>query len=180
MRVIGGILLGLVLAIAICVLTPFNNSYLQGTPLGGGHFPLAPFFVLVWLTVIIGIARKIFNRQIWLTGKELLVSWILMVLASGIAFTGLVRTFFINLTAPLYFATVENRWGEVLLPLLPKAWYPQNSRAVEDLYFIHGDLTGENSVATDEQVCSTGNVGAKGDGKALGKGTIYVKGDHIR
>ncbi len=128
------ILLGLVLAIAICILTPFNNSYHQGTPLGGGHFPLAPFFVLVWLTVIIGIARKIFNRQVWLTGKELLVAWILMVLASGIAFTGLVRTFFINLTAPFYFATVENRWDEVLHPLLPKAWYPQNSRAVEDLY----------------------------------------------
>ena len=93
------ILLGLVLGIAICAITPFNNAYLQGTPLGGGHFPLAPFFILVWLTVIIGIARRIFRRRVWLTGRELLVAWILMVLASGIAFTGLVRTFFVNLTA---------------------------------------------------------------------------------
>ena len=47
------ILLGIVLAVAICAITPYNNAYLQGTPLGGGHFPLAPFFVLVWLTIFV-------------------------------------------------------------------------------------------------------------------------------
>ena len=40
------IILGMVLAIAICAITPFNNAYRNATPLGGGHFPLAPFFVL--------------------------------------------------------------------------------------------------------------------------------------
>ncbi len=30
------LLLGSVLAIAICLITPFNNAYRQGTPLGGG------------------------------------------------------------------------------------------------------------------------------------------------
>jgi hypothetical protein len=128
------ILLGIVLAVAICAITPYNNAYLQGTPLGGGHFPLAPFFVLVWLTIFVAAARKIFNGRTWLTGKELTVAWILMVLASGIAFTGLVRTFFINLTAPFHFATVENRWKEVLHPLLPDSWYPHNPNAIADLY----------------------------------------------
>jgi hypothetical protein len=127
------IVLGVMLAIAICVITPFNNVYRQATPLGGGHFPLAPFFVLIWLTIVIAIIQNIV-RRLWLTGKELLVAWILMVLASGIAYTGLVRTFFINLTAPYHFATVENRWEEVLHPLLPKVWYPQNPEAIEGLY----------------------------------------------
>ena len=31
--------LGLVLAVAICAISPFNNAYRQATPLGGGHFP---------------------------------------------------------------------------------------------------------------------------------------------
>ena len=127
------IVLGLLLAIAICAITPFNNVYRQATPLGGSHFPLAPFFVLVWLTILVAIVQKIFKRT-WLTGKELLVAWILMVLGSGIAYTGLVRTFFINLTAPYHFATVENRWDEVLHPLLPGAWYPQSAEAIEGLY----------------------------------------------
>ena len=118
----------------ICSLTPFNNAYRQATPLGGGHFPLAPFFILVWLTLLAAAARKIFVRRILLTGRELLVAWILMVLVSGIAYTGLARTFFINLTAPHQFATVENRWEEVLQPLLPERLYPQSAEAVQQLY----------------------------------------------
>ena len=128
------IVLGMALAIAICAITPFNNAYRNATPLGGGHFPLAPFFILAWLTLFTVLARKIFKGRIFLTGKELLLVWILMVIVSGIAYTGLVRTFFINLTAPYHFATVENRWGEVLQPLLPVAWYPQSPKAIDTLY----------------------------------------------
>ncbi|MBW2429818.1 MAG: hypothetical protein JRF56_12715, partial [Deltaproteobacteria bacterium] len=102
------LLLGSFLAIAICLITPFNNAYRQGTPLGGGHFPLAPFYFLIWLMIITAGIRSIFKGRNLLTGKELLVSWSLMVLLSGIGWTGLARTFFINLTAPYHFATVEN------------------------------------------------------------------------
>ena len=52
------VVLGLILALGICVVTPFNNIYRQGTLLGGGHFPLAPFFILIWLTLLVaGISR---------------------------------------------------------------------------------------------------------------------------
>ena len=128
------ILLGFVLSMGICAITPFNNAYRMATPLGGGHFPLAPFYVLVFLTIGVAVIRMLFRRQSWLTGKELLVAWILMVVGSGIAYTGLARTFFINITAPYHFATVENQWGEVLHPLLPKIWYPRSQDAVEGLY----------------------------------------------
>ena len=128
------LLLGSVFAIVICLITPFNNAYRQGTPLGGGHFPLAPFYLLMWLMIVTAILRSVFKGRNLLTGKELLVSWSLMVLLSGVAWTGLARTFFINLTAPYHFATVENRWQEVLQPLLPESWYPQSREAIVDFY----------------------------------------------
>jgi len=128
------VVLGLVLSAAICAITPFNNAYKEATPLGGGHFPLAPFYILLWLTVLVAVFEKIFKKWRLLTGKELLMAWIQMVIVSGIAYTGLVRTFFVNLTVPFHFASVENQWGDVLLPLLPGALYPQNSRAVDELY----------------------------------------------
>ncbi|MFY9943971.1 MAG: DUF6785 family protein, partial [Desulfobacterales bacterium] len=128
------ILIGVLLATAICALTPFNNVYRQATPLGGGHFPLAPFFILFWLTLLVAAAGRLAGRRVWLSGRELLVVWILMVLVSGIAYTGLARTFFINLTAPYHFANVENRWETVLQPLLPKALFPQEREAVTTLY----------------------------------------------
>jgi len=129
-----GILLGLGLALVICAVTPFNNLYRQSTPLGGGHFPLAPFFIMMVLTFLVALTGKLLRGRAWLTGRELLVAWVLMVLVSGIAYTGLARTFFINLTAPYHFATVENRWEEVLQPLLPKALYPQSQEAIDGLY----------------------------------------------
>lgn len=128
------IVLGSVFALAICLITPFNNAYRQATPLGGGHFPLAPFYILVWLMILTAFARMLFRGRQIISGKELLVSWSLMVLLSGIAWTGLARTFFINLTAPFHFATVENRWSEVLHPLLPSSWYPQSQDAIASVY----------------------------------------------
>jgi hypothetical protein len=51
------ILLGSSLALAICLITPFNNAYRQGTPLGGGHFPLAPFYFFMWLAIFTVVIR---------------------------------------------------------------------------------------------------------------------------
>lgn len=128
------ILLGLAFAVIICAITPFNNAYRQATPLAGGHFPLAPFFILFWLTLIVLVLGKLTKGRQWLTGKELLISWILMVLVSGIAYTGLVRTFFINITAPFRYASVGNRWEDVLQPLIPGSWYPSSPEAIDGLY----------------------------------------------
>ncbi len=126
--------LGFVLAVLICAFTPFNNVYRNATPLGGGYFPLAPFYLLFWLTIITAASRKFLNVQTLLTGTELIFTWGIMILVSGIAYTGFARTFFINLTAPFYFASVENRWQTVLQPLLPKNLFPQSAEAIEMLY----------------------------------------------
>jgi len=128
------VVLGIGLGLGICAVTPLNNLYYGATPLGGGHFPLAPFFVLAWMTVLAAGLSKIFRGRAVLSGTDLLVSWILMVVVSGVAHTGLARTFCITLTAPLHFATEGNQWHEVLGPLLPKGWYPVNHEAVETLY----------------------------------------------
>lgn len=117
-------LIGLLLAVAICLLTPYNNIYLRATPLGGGHFPLAPFFIFLLLAVCITLTSRIFRSRLLLTGPELLIIWIEMVIGSGIAYTGFARTFLINLTAPVHFATPGNRWTEVLHPLIPPALTP--------------------------------------------------------
>ena len=112
------VVVGLILSAVICGLTPVNNIYDQGTPLGGGHFPLAPFYILLLTTILAGTVARILPRARLITGMELLVIWMQMVLASGIAYTGLTRTFFINLTVPFQFATAENNWQQILQPML--------------------------------------------------------------
>ncbi|MGB3209676.1 MAG: DUF6785 family protein [Desulforhopalus sp.] len=127
-------LIGLLFAIAICSLTPYNNIYLRATPLGGGHFPLAPFFIFLLLAIFISLVARIFRSSLLLTGPELLIIWIEMVIGSGIAYTGFARTFLINLTTPVHFSTPGNRWEEVLHPLIPPALTPTSPEAIELLY----------------------------------------------
>ena len=40
------LLTGLVMGLVLCIFTPYNNTILHNTPMGGGHFPLAPFFIV--------------------------------------------------------------------------------------------------------------------------------------
>ncbi len=128
------IVLGIFFGLLICAFTPFNNTYLNATPLAGGHFPLAPFFILAWLTAISALHHKILRSHPLMTGLDLMTMWILTVIVSGISYTGLARTFFINLTAPFHFASIGNKWKEILQPLLPEALHPTDSAAVEKLY----------------------------------------------
>ncbi len=126
--------IGFTLAVLICAVTPFNNVYRNATPLGGGYFPLAPFYLLFVLTILTAAADKLLNIKTLFTGAELIFTWGLMLLVSGIAYTGFARTFFINLTAPYYFATHENRWQSIIQPLLPDNLFPRDMTAVNMLY----------------------------------------------
>ncbi len=133
------VLIGLLLGTGICILTPINNIYHHATPLGGGHFPLAPFYLFLVSTLLSGLLTRLFPGSRLITGPELLVIWMQMVIASGIAYTGLARTLFLNLTVPYQFASVENDWAAILQPLLPQGLYPDEG-AIKTLYdgLAHG------------------------------------------
>lgn len=127
------LVLGALLGALICALTPYNNSYLNGAPLGGGTFPLAAFCVALPLTLLVAVVRRLTGWRL-LHGTEVVTVWALMAMASGVAYTGLARTFFINLTAPSFFASEANRWSEVLGPVLPAGLYPTDRAAIDALY----------------------------------------------
>ncbi|QJB55650.1 DUF6785 family protein [Pseudodesulfovibrio sp. zrk46] len=128
------LLTGLMLGLFLCVFTPYNNTILHNTPLGGGHFPLAPFFIIAWMFVIDAVASRLTKRPPFYSGVELLVVWLMMVLFSAIGYAGLTETFFVNITAPERFAQDAYRWTEVLTPLLPDAWFPNSAAAVNGFY----------------------------------------------
>ena len=130
---IRAVVTGVVLAVIICLLTPFNNIYRQATLLGGGHFPLAPFFIFFFLSLLVALIGKITGRNSLFRGSELIIIWIQMAIGSGLAYTGFARTFLINLTAPIHFASVGNMWEETIQPLLPAQLTPAES-AIALLY----------------------------------------------
>ncbi|WFS62934.1 hypothetical protein LF599_01865 [Pseudodesulfovibrio thermohalotolerans] len=125
---------GLVLGLILCVYTPYNNAVLGGVPLGGGHFPLAPFFILAWMFVIDAAAARLTRRPPYFSGVELLTVWLMMTLFTAIGYAGLSETFLVDITAPGRYARDAYRWTEVLGPLLPDSWFPHSAEAVRQLF----------------------------------------------
>lgn len=128
------VILGVTLGAFLCLATPYNNLYLGATPLAGGHFPLAPFVLAALLGLLVSAWSRLTGRKSLLRGPELLTVWILCVLMCGIAYTGLARTFFINLTALARFGSEGGRLGPELARLMPHGLAVTDPAAVEALY----------------------------------------------
>ncbi|UZP66636.1 hypothetical protein N1030_13600 [Desulfovibrio mangrovi] len=131
---IHSLLLGMVLALGLCAAGPFNTAWLAGTPLGGGHFPLAPFALSLILFAATMIDARLRKVKPAINGLEQLVIWLFMVVGTGIGYAGLVETFFLNITAPVHYAKDELNWVKALAPYLPDAWYLHDPAAVKTLY----------------------------------------------
>jgi hypothetical protein len=129
---------GIIMGLAICAVSPYNNAYLGGVHLSGRTLPPGPLLHP-------GVDGHSAFRPVWraspkkhpiFTGLELLeylgASWWW---SRAWATPDLVRTFFVNLTAPYYFASYGNRWSEVLAAgVAGQALYPASPEAVEVLY----------------------------------------------
>jgi len=135
------LIVGLVLVFLSCAFSPYNNVKLQNSPLAGGHFPLISFACLLLLLVFVNPLLSLIRRSWRFHMHEVLLIWSMVTVASGIAFTGLMRTFVINLTTPVWFTTSAGDLGKLLLPLLPSSLFPQDPAIIQPLYYgIEGGL----------------------------------------
>lgn len=98
------------------------------TALANTALPVAAFFALMVLTLLNGIVLR-FAPPWALTQGELLTVYAIAAATTGIASSGGVHFLVPALTAPIYYASPENNWRELILPNIPK-WFIPNDRAV--------------------------------------------------
>ena len=53
------VIIGLICAAAECFIAPYNDYVIRNIFLAGGHFPVAPFFVLTCLVLVVNVLLKI-------------------------------------------------------------------------------------------------------------------------
>lgn len=128
------ILTGLAFVVFFCAITPYNNVKLQNSPIAGGHFPLASFICLLFLIAVVNPLLAYFRNTWRLRLHELLLIWSMVTAGTGLAYTGLMRTFIINITTPEWFTTTSSNLGQVLLPLLPAKLFPRDPEIVKNIY----------------------------------------------
>ena len=103
------------------------------TALANTSLPVAAFFSLMVLTALNGIVSRIFP-SFALSQGELLTVYAIAAATTGIASSGGVHFLVPALTAPIYYASPENNWRELILPHIPWWFIPQDRAAVIAFY----------------------------------------------
>lgn len=127
-------LIGIALVILSCGFTPYNNIKLLNSPVAGGHFPLASFACLLLLLLAINPLLSALRTSWRLHLHEILLIWSMVTVATGIAYTGLMRTFIINITTWEWMQTGGGHFRQTLTPLFPDSLFPRDPQLLNDLY----------------------------------------------
>ena len=130
-------ILGVVLLAALLALTPYNDYFIRGSYMANHHVPVAASFVLLLLCLIINPVLAAIGRRgvkAAFSTRELAVVWGMMAVSSGLASAGFLRFLFPTLAALHGLATPENKWEQVLFPLIPSWLAPSTPRGLRWFY----------------------------------------------
>ena len=127
-------LIGMAAVICQCLATPYNDFHVGGTYLAGNHLPIAIVFVMLVFVLSVNVLLKRLKPGTELQGGELLIIWGMMLVASGIPSSGLMRYLVPLAVSPHYFATPENEWVTLFHQHLPDWMVVKDPKAVFYFY----------------------------------------------
>ena len=139
------ILLGIPLSVLVCLVVSFaelvvsRGGSMEGVLLGGSHLPAGAIAFLLLLLALNAIWKKLRNKII-LSSKELLIIYVMLIVAALLSSFGLGEQLIPNLAGVNYFATPENKWRELFFSHIPR-WLvpwdpngPEKQKVVRDFY----------------------------------------------
>jgi len=128
-------LIGIVCAVGICLITPYNNTYIGSNSYpSSNHLPLAPLFAIIILAFGLNGFLYWIRPTFVLTSSELAVIWCMMIVSVSIPSKAFAEYLLPTLVAPYYLATPENEWGEIFHQYLPQWAMVGQSQAVQNFY----------------------------------------------
>ena len=130
------VLLGAVLAGAINVACPYSVLVLHNAGLTSDYITAGAMMIFLVLVGLLNPLLKGVARSLALRPGELIVIFVMMIVASAIPTWGLVTNLFHILTRPFYYATPENNWAELVQPLIPEWLAPRDPDVAR--YFYEG------------------------------------------
>jgi hypothetical protein len=128
--------LGALLALAINIACPYSVLVLHNAGLTSDYIAAGAMMIFMVLVGLVNPLLKLVHRSWGLSSTELIVIFVMMVVASAIPTWGLVTNLFHILTRPFYYATPENHWADLIQPLLPRWLAPRDPDVSR--YFYEG------------------------------------------
>ncbi|MFP6644678.1 MAG: DUF6785 family protein [Candidatus Latescibacterota bacterium] len=130
------LLLGTVLAFVISVAFPYALLAMNTAGMSSDYITAGAVFLFFLLVGIVNPLLKLCDRSWALTPAELVIIYVMMIIASAIPTWGLTANLIPMLPSLYYYATPENNWADTLHPYVTSWLVPQDGRAIQ--YFFEG------------------------------------------
>jgi hypothetical protein len=128
-------MIGLVLALLIDSVVPYNDYYVGATFLAGNWFPIGGVAALLLLILIVNPLLIALNkRSKCFTPGEIMCVWGMIVVVSGVPSSGLMRYLIPHIVAPYYFATPSNGWQKLIISHMPYRLLVTDPAAVKPFF----------------------------------------------
>jgi hypothetical protein len=120
---------GLVGTAALGVVTPWSDLYLRGTWIAACHLPIGAFVLFVFWAGVANVVLRRIAPRLGMTRREVLVSYLVMLVAAGIPSFGLTEYMLPTLAGAFYFDSPENGWQVLFFRHIPQWFVPVDLRA---------------------------------------------------
>lgn len=133
-------ILGILMCGAIGTGAPYANMVIRGSTLFFDFSTAGALFLFFLLVGVVNVLLRFVFPVLALNRRELLVVYIMMIVASAIPTMGLTEYLLPMIGGAQYYATPENDWATLILPYIPEWLTPQNAQAIK--WFFEGAPAG--------------------------------------
>ncbi len=102
--------IGILCAVTLCALTPYNDFKVAATFIAGTQFPIGAICILFFLVAVVNVGLRKFAPRRAFSSGELLTIWSLILVASGLPSSGMMRYLLPMIVAPHYLSNANNNW----------------------------------------------------------------------
>jgi len=127
-------IIGVIFSIIIGVSEIIWVAWTSGSPMTNDHSAGASIFFLFILCLFINPFFKKIRRNLALSSSELVLIFIMMLVACAIPSWGLVMNLIYLMAGVNYFASPENNWFQIIIPRIPKFLIPKDIEAIKFFY----------------------------------------------
>ena len=133
-------MMGMLCSFLIAVGAPYGDMIPKTAGMATDAFTPGAIFLLFALVGVVNVLLKAMERgfrlnfRLSLASSELMVVYVMMIVASAIPTMGLSESFFPLLTGAFYYATPENEWAELIHPYIKPWMVPQSKEVIWGFY----------------------------------------------
>ena len=127
-------IIGLSLVLCIAIAAPYVNLVMKGSQLAHHYAPLGAMLAFLLLTGVLNPVLARWLPPAALRTDELVIIYVMLLVGSAIPTWGMVCQLLPIMTGVQYYATVQNRWAQLITPQIPSWLVPADPYALRCFY----------------------------------------------